>query len=122
MEEDKILFLDDKAIKNLKYYMPENFILQQMADFFSIFSDGTRLKILSGLSIAKMCVSDISNTLGINQTTVSHQLRILKSMGAVKDERDGKTIYYSLADETINDVMLNGVNYLFEKQGNNIRA
>ena len=79
MEENKILFLDEKTILNLQYYMPQNSVLQQMANFFSIFSDETRLKILSALSISKMCVNDISISLSLNQTTVSHQLKILKT-------------------------------------------
>lgn len=122
MEENKILFLDEKTILNLQYYMPQNSVLQQMANFFSIFSDETRLKILSALSISKMCVNDISISLSLNQTTVSHQLKILKSIGAVKDERCGKVIYYSIANDTINEVMLNGVDYLFDKKEEDIRA
>jgi ArsR family transcriptional regulator len=56
-----------------------------------------------------MCVNDISVSLGLNQTTVSHQLKFLKDIGAVKFVRDGKVIYYSLANDVINEVLLNGV-------------
>lgn len=108
------MYLDNETIQSLKYYMPKNEILQQMASFFSIFSDGTRLKLLSALSIKEMCVNDLSKSLSINQTTVSHQLKLLKQAGAVKDKRCGKVIYYSLADKKINDIMLGGVEYLFE--------
>ncbi len=104
--------LDSNALKSLEYYMPENNVLQQMAEFFSVFSDSTRLKILSALSINEMCVSDISTSLGINQTTVSHQLKLLKSNGAVKDKRDGKVIYYSISNDRINDIMLSGVDHI----------
>lgn len=116
MEESKIMFLDEKTISNLQYYMPDNSVLQQMANFFSIFSDETRLKILSALSLSKMCVNDISVSLNLNQTTVSHQLKILKAVGAVKDDRCGKVIYYSIATKTINEVMLSGVDYLFDNK------
>ena len=122
MDSDKILYLDEKTIKNLQYYMPENEVLQQMANFFDIFSDGTRLKILSALSISKMCVNDISKSLDINQTTVSHQLRLLKSVNAVKDERVGKVVYYSIVDESINDIMMHGVNFLFGETETDMRA
>lgn len=122
MDSDKILYLDEKTIKNLQYYMPENEVLQQMANFFDIFSDGTRLKILSALSISKMCVNDISKSLNINQTTVSHQLRLLKSVNAVKDERVGKVVYYSIVDESINDIMMQGVNFLFGETETDMRA
>ena len=101
--------LSEETLENLKYYMPENKVLQQLASFFSVFGDGTRLKILSALALSDMCVNDISVSLNLNQTTVSHQLKLLKDAGAVKYLRDGKVIYYSLANKTINEVMLNGV-------------
>jgi DNA-binding transcriptional ArsR family regulator len=77
-----------------------------------MFSDCTRIKILTALCLSEMCVNDLSVLLKLNQTTVSHQLKFLKQNGAVKCKRDGKIIYYSIADNCINDVMLNGVNYL----------
>ncbi len=122
MDENKILFLDEKTLSNLQYYMPKNSVLQQMANFFGVFSDETRLKILSALSISKMCVNDLSVSLNLNQTTVSHQLRILKSIGAVEDIRCGKVIYYNIANNTINEVMLYGVDYIFGKNMEDIRA
>ena len=122
MKDCKILFLDEKTLTNLQYYMPSVSVLQQMANFFSVFSDETRLKILSALSITKMCVNDIANCLNLNQTTVSHQLRILKAIGAVKDERCDKIIYYSISDNTINEVMMYGVDYIFASNENNLRA
>ncbi len=114
MQNSKLMILDEKTLQNLQYYMPENKVLQQLANFFSIFSDSTRLKILSALAVSEMCVNDISVSLNINQTTVSHQLKLLKSIGAVKDQREGKIIFYSIANKTINDVMLNGVDYLLQ--------
>ena len=59
-----------------------------------------------------MCVTDLSRVLDINQTTVSHQLRLLKNLGIVKSERCGKIIFYSLVNDTVNDVMLKGVEFL----------
>ena len=108
---DKLL-VDEKTARDIKYYLPQEKVLRMLADFFSIFSDETRIKILSALSVSELCVNDISNILKLNQTTVSHQLKILKSVGAVKYRRDGKVIYYSLADENINDCLMNGVNYV----------
>ena len=122
MEQNKILFLDEKTLINLQYYMPKNSVLQQMANFFSVFSDETRLKILSALSISKMCVNDLSISLDLNQTTVSHQLKILRAMRIVEDRRCGKVIYYSIANDTINEVMLNGVNYIFNGEMEDIFA
>lgn len=98
----------------LSEYMPNDATLKKLADFFSMFSDSTRVKIITALCLGKMCVNDLSVTLNINQTTVSHQLKFLKTFGAVASERDGKIIYYSISNNTINDVMLNGVNYLLQ--------
>lgn len=111
----KIMNLSDETIKSLKYYMPETTVLQQLAEFFSVFSDGTRLKILSALAVSEMCVNDISVALNLNQTTVSHQLKALKTVGAVKFTRNGKIIYYRLANPLINDVMLSGVDCVIKE-------
>lgn len=111
-EENKKLLVDEKTANDIKYYLPQEKVLRMLADFFSIFSDETRIKILSALSVSELCVNDISNILKLNQTTVSHQLKLLKGIGAVKYRRDGKIIYYSLADKNINDCLMNGVNYV----------
>ena len=111
MENQKYL-LSDQMVSNVKFYMPKEDKLKSLAEFFSMFSDPTRLKIISALSMSEMCVSDISNILQINQTTVSHQLKILKSLGMVKYRRDGKIIYYSLIDKIINECLLVGVDCL----------
>lgn len=109
---EKIILLPKKQHNDLLNYMPEDSTLQKLANFFSVFSDGTRIKILTALCLGEMCVNDLSVTLEINQTTVSHQLKYLKQFGAVKCKRDGKIMYYSIANNAINDVMMNGVNYL----------
>ena len=93
--------------------MPENSTLRQLADMFSVFSDFTRLKILSALALSEMCVNDLSKYLNINQTTVSHQLRHLKNFNAVSDKRVGKLVVYSLKSKMVNDIMADGVDYLF---------
>lgn len=93
-------------------FMPETETTEKLANFFSSFSDSTRIKIISALCLNEMCVTDISKLLNINQTTVSHQLKFLKQYGAVTSRRDGKVIYYNISCEDINEVMLNGVNYL----------
>ena len=93
-------------------YVPTKEMLAELVSFFAIFSDVTRLRILSALAISEMCVTDLSSILMINQTTVSHQLRLLKNLGAVQMRRQGKIIFYSLKNELINDVLLKGVEFL----------
>ena len=70
------------------------------------------LIMISALAISEMCVSDLSRLLELNQTTVSHQLRLLKNLNAVKTRRQGKVVFYSLRNETLNDVLLKGVEFL----------
>ena len=105
--------LIDRRLQDLvKDYVPRGEILDELVCFFSIFSDYTRLKIISALAITEMCVSDISEILCINQTTVSHQLRLLKNLNAVKTKRQGKVIFYSLRSDALSDVLLKGVEFL----------
>ena len=109
---DGFMLLDKRLQNIVLTYMPKGKALDDLVNFFSIFSDGTRLKILSALSVSSMCVSDLAKLLCLNQTTVSHQLKLLKSLGAVSAKRQGKIIFYSIADEKLNEIMLWGVEYL----------
>lgn len=113
MENSKILLKPEK-VQDINFYMPSQKMCYSLADFFSMFSDATRIKILSALSVSEMCVGDISKILSINQTTISHQLKLLKSLGIVKFRRDGKVIYYSIASKMVNDCLLSAVEYLQE--------
>ena len=85
--------------------MPSEKQFEGLADFFQNLSDSTRLKILSSLSLCDLCVNDICSLLSLNQTTVSHQLKILKDQNIVKSKREGKIIIYSLKERAINDVL-----------------
>ena len=98
--------------EDIKYFVPDNVATGKIADFFSLFSDNTRLRLLCALSISKLCVTDLADLLNLNQTTVSHQLRILKGAKAVSCERDGKMLYYKLENTKINDILLIGVEFL----------
>lgn len=106
------LLLDKRTKDLIVEYVPDGDVLDGIVCFFSIFADPTRVRMLSALAITEMCVTDISRVLKINQTTVSHQLRLLKNLGIVKSERRGKIIFYSLVNDTVNDVMLKGVEFL----------
>ena len=107
-----MLLLDKRTQSLIEDYVPEGDILEGIVCFFSVFSDYTRVKILSALAISELCVTDLSRILEINQTTVSHQLRYLKSAGIVKSVRQGKIVFYSLTDESINDFLLKGIEFL----------
>ncbi|HOB64715.1 MAG: helix-turn-helix transcriptional regulator [Clostridiales bacterium] len=106
-------FTPEESVEALvKKYLPSNAVLADMCNFFSVFSDVTRVKILSALAISELCVTNISQLLDLNQTTVSHQLRLLRDAGLVEYRRDGKTIYYRIANDQINNIMMTGVEYL----------
>ena len=107
-----LLLLDKRTQCLVEDYIPSGDILEGIVCFFSVFADYTRVKILSALAISELCVTDLSRVLQINQTTVSHQLRYLKSAGIVKSTRQGKIVFYALADESINDVLLKGIEFL----------
>ncbi len=108
----ELLLLDKRLQTMVEQYVPNGEFLDELVCFFSIFSDSTRLKMLSALAITEMCVTDLARILNMNQTTVSHQLRLLKNLGAVKTNRQGKVIFYSLKSETLNEVLLKGVEFL----------
>ena len=94
--------------------MPPEEELQDLADFFKVFADATRLKILYVLLRTEMWVYDIAMVLGMSQSAISHQLRVLKQMDLVKNRRDGKTIFYSLADAHIVTILSQGLDHIEE--------
>ena len=108
----KEMLLDRRLQDMVNDYVPDGEILDDLVCFFSIFSDYTRLKMISALAISEMCVSDLSALLKLNQTTVSHQLRLLKNLNAVKTKRQGKVVFYSLRSDILSDVLLKGVEFL----------
>ena len=112
MNENERLLIDNRTLELVREFVPKEDALCAMSDFFSMLGDGTRLKIISALSISEMCVTDLSRSLHINQTTVSHQLKNLKAIGAVKVRRQGKIAFYSLKDSDLLDIMLKAVNFV----------
>ncbi len=103
---NQLTSVDKSELKNAISYQTN----EKLANFFQIFSDETRIKIISCLAMSEMCVNDISNLLKINQTTISHQLKFLKTQGIISCKRNGKIIIYSLKNQQTNDIMLYAVN------------
>ena len=106
------LLLSEHDEEVIKYYLPKNEIVADMADFFSVFSDATRVKILSSLCITEMCVTDLCAMLREKQSTVSHQLAFLRSLRLVKTRRAGKIVRYSLASPYVMKVLDLGTKFL----------
>ena len=109
---EEMLLLDRRMQNLVLNYLPKGRALEDLVNFFSLFSDPTRLKIISALSISPMCVTDLAHILCLNQTTISHQLKTLKVLGAVTTKRQGKIVFYQIADQKINEIILWGVEYL----------
>lgn len=114
MEENNYIYLDDKTIQKVDSKMPPEEELQDLGNFFKVFGDVTRLKILYVLLCSEMCVYDIATLLGMSQSAISHQLRVLKQMDLVKNRREGKTIFYSLADDHIVTILSQGLDHIEE--------
>lgn len=89
-------------------------LLIDLAELFKVFGDSTRIKILYVLSVSSMCVCDIANKLGMTQSAISHQLRILKQSKLVTAQRDGKSIIYSLADSHVSLILSQGMEHIKE--------
>ena len=88
--------------------------LYRLADLFKVFGDPTRIRILYALSVEELCVQDIADRLSMTQSAISHQLRILKQNKLVKSRRDGKSIFYSLADEHVRTIIDQGREHIEE--------
>lgn len=114
MEQHEFLYIEEETIQMIEEKMPPEEELQDLADFFKVFGDITRLKILNVLLCSEMCVLDIAGAVHMSQSAISHQLRILKQMGLVKNRRDGKTIFYSLADSHIVTILSQGLDHIEE--------
>lgn len=104
--------LDIEIEQTVRNYLPRNAVLHALSEFFAACSDATRAKIICALSISEMCVGDLSRILNLNQTTCSHQLRLLRAADIVHQRREGKVIYYSLKNRKIEEVLLAGVEFL----------
>lgn len=108
------IVVHDKTVREVLQEMPEDETLKELADFYKVFGDATRVKILFVLLQAEMCVCDLAETLGMTQSAISHQLRVLKQMKLVKNRREGKTVYYSLADGHIQTIISQGMEHILE--------
>lgn len=94
--------------------LPEDRILISMAELFKLFGDATRIKILYSLFESEMCVCAISEMLNMSQSAVSHQLKVLRDGNLVANRREGKTVYYSLADDHVRSIIGQGFEHVTE--------
>ena len=114
MEKCEFMHIHDDVVDKVNESMPDEESLYDLADFFKVFADSTRIKILYALLQTEMCVCDIANVLNASQSAISHQLRLLKQMKLVKFRREGKTIFYSLSDNHIENILNQGMEHIGE--------
>ena len=104
----------EDIVKKVQKEMPSEDTLYDLTELFRIFGDSTRVRILYVLFEAEMCVCDIAMLLGLTQSAISHQLRALKNARLVKSRRDGKTVFYSLADDHVKTIIDQGLEHVSE--------
>lgn len=106
--------IHEDVINKAKETLPDEEILYDLAELFKVFGDSTRIKIICALFQDEMCVCDLACLLNMSQSAVSHQLRVLKAARLVKNRRDGKVVYYSLADEHVKRIFDQGFSHIIE--------
>lgn len=101
-------------VEQVRSQLPQDEILYDLAELFKIFGDSTRIKILYALLESELCVCDLAKLMEVSQSAVSHQLRVLKGSKLVKFHREGKVLYYSLADDHVLSILNQGMDHLTE--------
>ena len=115
----------DDAVRNAKQSLPEPDAVSAMTDLFAALGDPTRLRIVAALSAGRLCVCDISATVGLTQSATSHQLRVLRDRGLVSSRREGRMVYYSLDDDhvaSLYEQALDHVGHVYAEQNEELVA
>jgi len=113
-QKSEFLAAHEELVEQVLQNQPEDEYLYDLAELFKVFGDSTRIKILYALFESELCVSDIAQILNLNQSAVSHQLRILKDAKLVKFKRSGKSIFYSLDDDHVRTILSMGMDHVEE--------
>lgn len=109
-----LIHTHEEVVERLRGAMPGEDTLYDLTELFRIFADSTRVRILYVLEVSEMCVCDLAVVLGMTQSAISHQLRALKNARLVKARRDGKTVFYSLADQHVKTILDQGLEHINE--------
>ena len=109
----------EKMLDMVRHELPTDELLCDLSDLFRLFGDTTRVKILFSLFESEMCVCAIAELLGMTQSAISHQLKILKDANLVANRREGKTIYYFLSGDHVRTIIAKGFEHLIEERNEN---
>ena len=104
----------ESTIHTVSEEMPDEELLYDLAELYKVFGDSTRIKILYSLFESELCVCDIAQLLEMSVSAISHQLRILKQAQLVRFRREGKTVFYSLADDHVRTILGQGMDHICE--------
>ncbi len=108
------MHVHQEIVDTVQKSLPDEEKLFDLSEFYKVFGDSTRIKILYVLFEAEMCVCDIAQLLNMTVSAISHQLRVLKNARLVKQRRDGKTVFYSLSDDHVRNIIAMGVEHIEE--------
>lgn len=108
------LHAHNELVERVRRELPGEDVLYDLTELFRIFGDSTRIRILYVLFETEMCVCDIAALLGMTQSAISHQLKALKTARLVKARREGKTVFYSLADDHVKTIIDQGLDHILE--------
>ncbi|WP_026485579.1 ArsR/SmtB family transcription factor [Caldanaerobius polysaccharolyticus] len=114
VESCSCTIIHENVVEKIREHMPQDEVLYDLAELFKVFGDTTRIKILYALFESEMCVCDLAALLGVSQSAVSHQLRVLKQSRLVKYRKEGKVVYYSLDDEHVKRIFDQGFSHIKE--------
>jgi ArsR family transcriptional regulator, lead/cadmium/zinc/bismuth-responsive transcriptional repressor len=115
IESCNCTIIHEDVVNRVKDTIPQDEVLYDLAELFKVFGDSTRIKILCALFQSEMCVCDIAALLGMTQSAVSHQLRVLKQARLVKYRKEGKVVYYTLDDEHVKHIFDQGLIHINER-------
>lgn len=113
-EQCEFLCVHEETVKKVLEVLPPEETLYDLAELFKVFGDTTRVRILYALFETELCVCDMARLLGVSQTAISHQLRVLKGSKLVKARKDGKNVFYSLADDHVYSILNQGMEHIQE--------
>ena len=112
--KDEFLCVHEDVVEKVKSQLPPDEILYDLAELFKVFGDTTRIRILYALFESELCVNDMAQLLGLRQTAVSHQLRVLKNNKLVRFRKEGKIVFYSLSDDHVRSIIEMGMEHVEE--------
>ena len=112
--KDEFLCVHEDVVEKVKSQLPPDEILYDLAELFKVFGDTTRIRILYALFESELCVNDMAQLLGLSQTAVSHQLRVLKNNKLVRFRKEGKIVFYSLSDDHVRSIIEMGMEHVEE--------